>query len=114
MKIPPYVLLILATVLWGGNFVIGRAVTGDIPPFTLSFYRWCLAFLVFFPIAYSQVKRDWQKLKEHWKVVLTLSLTGVTAFNTLVYIAVYSTTSINASLMNSTTPIFIYILSYIF
>lgn len=114
MKIPPYVLLILATVLWGGNFVIGRAVTGDIPPFTLSFLRWCLAFLVFFPIAYNQVKRDWQKLKDHWKVVLTLSLTGITAFNTLVYIAVFSTTSINASLMNSTTPIFIYILSYIF
>lgn len=114
MKFPPHILLILATILWGGNFVIGRAVTGEIPPFTLAFLRWCLAFLVFFPIAFKHVKRDWPKFKEHWKIVLVLALTGVAAFNTLVYIGVYSTTSINASLMNSTTPIFIYILSFIF
>jgi drug/metabolite transporter (DMT)-like permease len=114
MKFPPHVLLILATILWGGNFVIGRAVSGEIPPFTLAFLRWCLAFLVFFPIAFKQAKRDWEKFKEHWKIVLTLALTGVAAFNTLVYIGVHSTTSINASLMNSTTPIFIYILSFIF
>ncbi|RUL46509.1 MULTISPECIES: DMT family transporter [Lysinibacillus] len=114
MKFPPYALLVLATLLWGGNFVIGRAVTGDIPPFTLAFLRWCLAFFVFFPIAFKYVKRDWLKLKEHWKIVLVLAFTGVAAFNTLVYIGVYSTTSINASLMNSTTPIFIYILSFIF
>lgn len=114
MKFPPQVLLILATVLWGGNFVIGRAVSGEIPPFTLAFLRWCLAFLVFFPIAFKQVKRDWEKFKEHWKIVLILAFTGVAAFNTLVYIGVHSTTSINASLMNSTTPIFVYILSFIF
>ncbi|MBM7608741.1 drug/metabolite transporter (DMT)-like permease [Lysinibacillus composti] len=114
MKFPPFVLLIIATLLWGGNFVIGRAVTGEIPPFTLAFLRWCLAFFVFLPICYKQLKRDWQQIKAHWPIVLVLALTGVAAFNTLVYIGVYSTTSINASLMNSTTPIFIYILSFIF
>ena len=46
MKFPPHLLLVLATILWGGNFVIGRAVSGEIPPFTLAFLRWCLAFLV--------------------------------------------------------------------
>lgn len=114
MKFPPHLLLVLATILWGGNFVIGRAVTGEIPPFTLAFLRWLLAFLVFFPIAFKQVKVDWPTLKSNWKIVLILSITGVFAFNTLVYIGVYYTTSINASLMNSTTPIFIYILSFIF
>ena len=47
-------------------------------------------------------------------LVIVLALTGVASFNTLVYIGVYYTTSINASLMNSLTPIFIYILSFIF
>ena len=114
MKFPPHLLLVLATVLWGGNFVIGRAVSGDIPPFTLAFLRWCLAFLVFFPIAMKLLRIDWPKLKNNWKIVLVLSFTGVFAFNTLVYIGVYYTTSINASLMNSTTPIFIYLLSFFF
>ncbi|SOC16676.1 EamA-like transporter family protein [Ureibacillus xyleni] len=112
MKFPPHLLLILATLLWGGNFVIGRAVTGEIPPITLAFLRWCVAFILFFPIAYKKLKVDWPKIKDNWKIVLILSLTGVAAFNTLVYIGVYSTTSINASLMNSLTPIFIYILSF--
>ncbi|HWL23393.1 MAG TPA: DMT family transporter [Ureibacillus sp.] len=114
MKIPPHLLLILATILWGGNFVIGRAVTGEIPPFTLSFLRWCLAFVVFFPIAYKYVKRDWTQIKQHWPIVIVFALTGVASFNTLVYIGVYYTTSINASLMNSLTPIFLYIFSFAF
>lgn len=114
MKIPPYALLLLATVLWGGNFVIGRAVSGNIPPFTLAFLRWCVAFIVFLPIAYRSLKREWHMLKEHWQIVLILAFTGVAAFNTLVYIALHYTTSINASLMNSSTPIMIYILSFVF
>ncbi|AVK86143.1 EamA/RhaT family transporter [Lysinibacillus sp. B2A1] len=114
MKIPPYVLLLLATLLWGGNFVIGRAVSGDIPPLTLAFLRWCVAFIVFFPIAYRSLKHDWYMLKANWPIVIILSLTGVAAFNTLVYIGLHYTTSINASLMNSSTPIMIYILSFIF
>lgn len=113
MIFPPHILLILATLLWGGNFVIGRAVTGEIPPFTLAFLRWCVAFVIFLPIVYKKLKIDWPKIKANRKIVVILSLTGVAAFNTLVYIGVYSTTSINASLMNSLTPIFIYILSFI-
>lgn len=114
MKLPPQLLLILATILWGGNFVIGRAVTGDIPPITLAFLRWCTAFIIFLPIAYSRTKKEWSILKAHWPAVLVLAFTGVASFNTLLYIGVHYTTSINASLMNSSTPIIIYILSFIF
>ncbi|MGM9944737.1 MAG: DMT family transporter [Lysinibacillus sp.] len=114
MKYPPQLLLVLATLLWGGNFVIGRAVAGDIPPITLAFLRWCVAFIVFLPIAYSRVKREWHMIKENWPAVIVMAITGVACFNTLVYIGVYYTTSINASLMNSSTPIIIYILSFIF
>lgn len=114
MKFPPQALLVFATLLWGGNFVIGRAVAGDIPPITLAFLRWVVAFLIFFPIAYSRTKKEWPLLKKHFGAVLILALTGVAAFNTLVYIGLHYTTSINASLMNSSTPIIIYILSFIF
>ncbi|MEO4054621.1 DMT family transporter [Solibacillus sp. CAU 1738] len=114
MKFPPQLLLILATILWGGNFVIGRAVADDIPPITLAFLRWCTAFIVFFPLAYRRTKREWESVKAHWPAVIILAVTGVASFNTLVYIGLHYTTSINASLMNSSTPIIIYILSFIF
>lgn len=113
-KIPPVVLLLIATILWGGNFVIGRAVANDLPPFTLAFFRWCVAFFVFLPITYTTLKRDWPKIKKHWVIVLVLGFTGVASFNTLVYIALHYTTSINASLMNMLTPVVIYILSFTF
>lgn len=114
LKFPPYILLLLATLFWGGNFVIGRAVSGEIPPFTLAFLRWCVAFFIFLPIAYKPLKQNWRSLTKNWSIVLILSLTGVAGFNTLVYIGLHYTTSINASLMNSSTPIVIYILSFIF
>lgn len=114
MTIPAPALLLLATILWGGNFVIGRAVANDIAPLTLAFYRWCVAFLVLAPIAWKAFKKDLPIFKQHWLAVLVLSLTGVAGFNTLVYIGLHDTTSINASLMNSSTPIVIYILAFIF
>lgn len=113
-RIPPVVLLLIATILWGGNFVIGRAVANDLPPFTLAFLRWCVALIVFLPITYKALKRDFSQIKKHWLIVLFLGFTGVASFNTLVYIALHYTTSINASLMNMLTPVFIYILSFIF
>lgn len=114
MNIPSQLLLVLATILWGGNFVIGRAVSDDIPPMTLAFLRWAIALIVFYPLVAKKVKTDWPKLKENYRAVILMAITGVAAFNTLVYIGVHYTTSINASLMNSTTPIMIYILSFIF
>ena len=114
MKFPPQALLVFATLLWGGNFVIGRAVAGDIPPITLAFLRWIVAFIIFFPIAYSRTKKEWPMLKKHFGAVLILALTGVATYNPLGYIGLHYTTSINASLMNSSTPIIIYILSFIF
>lgn len=113
-RIPPHALLILATILWGGNFVIGRAVASDIPPLILSFFRWVVAFIVFLPIVWPYLKKDWPKIRKNFGIVIILSVTGVATFNTLVYLALHYTTSINASLMNATTPIVIYLLSYFF
>ncbi|OCS86033.1 DMT family transporter [Caryophanon latum] len=114
MSIPAPLLLIIATLFWGGNFVIGRAVSDDIPPISLAFYRWCVALLVLAPIAFTNWKAHLPTFKKHWKIVIVLSLTGVAGFNTLVYIGLHDTTSINASLMNSSTPIIIYILAFLF
>lgn len=111
-RIPPFVLLLIATILWGGNFVIGRAIINDLPPYTLAFLRWCVAFIVFLPIAWTAFKRDWQQMKKHLPIVFFMALTGVASFNTLVYVGVHYTTAINASLMNTSTPIIIYLISF--
>ena len=52
----PYLLLTLAALFWSSNMVIGRAIRGDIPPFTLAFGRWVVAGLIVLPLALPQVK----------------------------------------------------------
>ena len=45
-------LLVLPPMLWAGNAVVGRLVTGLVPPMTLNFLRWALAFVILLPLAW--------------------------------------------------------------
>ncbi|MDD9267415.1 DMT family transporter [Paenibacillus sp. GCM10023248] len=109
----PYILLLLATCIWGGNFVAGKALVLHIPPITLAALRWCIAGVCLLPFFGKPMWRLRTDLLRHWKMIVFLSLTGVAGFNTLTYVAVQYTGSINASLMNSATPIMVVILTWL-
>jgi drug/metabolite transporter (DMT)-like permease len=110
----PYILLLVATCLWGGNFVVGKELVTEIPPLTLGLIRWSIALLCIAPFWGRKVWQQKEIYLKNWKTVLFLSLTGVAGFNIFVYIAVQYTDSINASLMNAATPIMIVLLSMFF
>ena len=57
----PYLLLSITALCWAGNAIVGRLAAGHIPPVTLSFLRWSLAFLVVLPFAWKHLKRDWPR-----------------------------------------------------
>ena len=107
----PYLLLVLATCIWGSNFVAGKALVDSIPPVTLAAARWGVAFLCLLPFFGRQAWRQRREYISRWKTVLFLSATGVAGFNTLTYMAVQYTGSINAALMNSATPILVVMLA---
>ena len=45
-----YLILILTTIFWSGNFIVGKAASMfQIPPFSLNFYRWFFAGLILLP-----------------------------------------------------------------
>lgn len=109
----PYILLLLATCIWGGNFVAGKALVLHIPPITLAALRWCIAGLCLLPFFGKETWKLRASFLRKWKIVVFLSVTGVAGFNTLTYVAVQYTGSINASLMNSATPIIVVILTWL-
>jgi drug/metabolite transporter (DMT)-like permease len=109
----PYLLLILATLIWGGNFVIGRAMVSDLPPFTFSLMRWILAMAIFLPFSLKSIKAHQAVLKKNWKSICLMAATGIAGFNSITYVALQYTTSINAALVNSSAPIIITILSFV-
>ena len=48
--------LVLACLFWAGNFIVGKAASIiDIPPISLNFYRWFLAWLVLLPFTYKEL-----------------------------------------------------------
>ena len=54
-----YVLLILTTIFWSGNFIVGKAATTyDIPPFSLNFYRWFFAGLILLPFTLNEIIKN--------------------------------------------------------
>ena len=108
----PYLLLTLVPLFWGGNAVVGRGMTEFISPLTRAWIRWTVAFLLILPFALPSVRRDWQTIRSSWKMLLLLSLLGITIFNTLFYVALQTTQAINAALMQSAGPAVIVLLSW--
>ena len=57
-----YIFLILTTLFWSGNFIVGKAASFfEIPPFTLNFYRWTFAWLILAPFTLKEIleKKDY-------------------------------------------------------
>ncbi|WP_054672481.1 DMT family transporter [Calditerricola satsumensis] len=96
-RLPPSLLLSLATLFWAGNFAFGKVLVATLPPITLSLVRWSLSFLVLLPFAWRDVRDALPLLRQHAKPLLTMAVTGVAGFNALTYVALQSTTAINAA-----------------
>jgi drug/metabolite transporter (DMT)-like permease len=110
---PPHLLLVLATLFWSGNFVLGRAVSARIPPVGMAFWRWTGALAVLFPLSYPCLKEQWPLLRRSWKILIPLGILGVGSFNTLVYVGLHDTTATNAVLLNSACPAFIAAITFL-
>ena len=110
----PYLLLTLTVLSWSGNMVIGRGIRGDIPPLTLAFWRWVIAFLLVLPLALPHLKTQWPLLKKGWKPLLVLGLLGVGGYNTFAYLALQHTSATNATLLNSFIPVATIAISWAF
>lgn len=98
-------LLLVAPLLWAGNAIVGRMVQELIPPLTLNFLRWVLAFVLLLPIAH-QVLRSTSPLWPHWKHYGLLGLLGVGCYSSLQYLALQTSTPMNVTLVASSAPVF--------
>ena len=109
----PYLLLCITAACWAGNAIIGRLAAGHIPPVTLAFMRWFLAFLVVLPFALKHLKRDWGAIRAKLGLMLVISVTGIAIFNTLQYWALEYTSALNTLLLQSAGPLIVAVWSLI-
>ena len=107
-----YILLILASLFWAGNFVIGKfASIYEIPAFSLNFYRWLFVWIILFPFTYKEIYKNKKYIIENFRLFLVLGVTGITIFNSVVYYSLYFTQVISGILMISTIPVMIILIS---
>ena len=102
----PGLSLVYASVFWGANAVVARAVIHDIDPFSLTFWRWLLAVIVLLPFVWTYLRKDWPEIVRNAGLITLLGLSSVTAYTITFYVASQTTPAINLSLIGSTIPAF--------
>lgn len=103
----PYLLLTLTAFFWSLNWVIGRAMVGEISPLALTFLRWCVAVAVMLPFAWPSIRDHRNAIRRHWKLIVWLGFWGTGFHNAFAYVGLQYTTATNGVILNSAIPIFI-------
>ncbi len=109
----PYLLLVVPPLLWATNAVVGRMYRDDIDPISLAVWRWTLAAGLLLWVARRQIRQDATALWHRWPIVLLCAVTGISAFNTLLYQGLQTTTALNGALVQSAIPVVIVGLAYL-
>ena len=108
-------MLFLATLFWAGNFIIGKiAFLEDVPPFSLTFFRWLLVWLILIPFTYKELFELKKIILKNILLLFFLGLTSVGLFNSFIYNALNFTQVINASLFNAVIPAAIILFCFLF
>ncbi len=102
---------LIATIFWGGSFIIARLAVGEISPLTLGFCRWAVTLAILLCFALPRLKREWPIAKTFLVQIIAASALGVAAYSPLVYVGAQTTSAVNLALIGVTSPMFIVIIS---
>ncbi|MDE2361738.1 MAG: DMT family transporter [Hyphomicrobiales bacterium] len=99
-----WLVLIVTTMLWGGNGVASRLAVGRVTPMSLVFIRW-LAVCTMLAIAlHRPIRAHWPEIyANRWRILLMAGF-GFTGFTVLFYASAYWTTAVNITLLQASIP----------
>jgi drug/metabolite transporter (DMT)-like permease len=104
-KYSAYIFLILATLFWSGNFIVGKFATlFEIPPLTLNVFRWITVWIILIPFTYKEIYNNLTVIKKKWFVISFMGVITISTFNSVVYFALNYTQVINAVLVLAAIP----------
>lgn len=104
--------LTLPPLMWASNAVVGRfTVSGGAPlasPIALNALRWMLALALLVLVVRPAARRE--RTAAPWKTYAALGLLSVTAYNTLQYLALRTSSAINVTLIAASGPVWMLLL----
>lgn len=103
--------LFLATVLWGSDYLFAKIALREVSPLSFAAIRTLISTAATFPIFLRQ-ESDWAVKPRHLLYLFGLALLG-TFINRICWsTGVELTTASNASLLSTTSPIFVLLISF--
>ncbi|MPZ42285.1 MAG: EamA family transporter [Betaproteobacteria bacterium] len=102
-----YALLSFCVLFWAGNVITARALHDEVPPFTLSFWRWSAALLCLLPWVARDLIAGAAGIRSGWRRLVPAGILGMAAYSSLVYLGLQWTSATNAALINTALPIVI-------
>lgn len=98
-------LLVAPPLFWAGNAVTARALVGEFPPLALSFARWALALALIAPFAARAVWKHRATIRSQLGYFAAIGFLGVGCYNSLQYVALQTSTAVNATLIGASAPV---------
>ncbi len=103
----PYLLLVLTTLMWGGNAIAGRVAVGEVSPMVLTWLRWVFVVMALLPVVGPQLVAEWPALRARWPTIVLMGTLGFTGFNALFYAAAHHTSAVNLTILQGSIPVLV-------
>src|SRR4051812_46230399 len=104
-----YLSLALAAVFWGANFNLAKPVLAEMSPLAAGAWRYIIAAVIVLAVLFSTGGR---LVLRHFKSYLVLGLFGVFGYNVFFFLALQSTSAVNASLIMALNPLLTLVVAY--
>ena len=109
-----YSFLVLATLFWSGNFIVGKFATlFEIPPMSLNVFRWVSVWIILIPFTFKEIYNNLGYIKKNIMIIGFMGVMTISTFNSVVYFALNYTQVINAVLVLAAIPAATIVLSSI-
>ncbi len=104
--------LFFTTLFWAGNFIVGKTASlNEIPPISLNFYRWLIAWFILLPFTYKELIEKKEYIIKNIGIFIILGITAVSIFNSALFYSLKFTQVITGVLMISVVPVMIILFS---
>jgi drug/metabolite transporter (DMT)-like permease len=115
MKTANLVWLTVIVLLWGSAFPLVKIALAEVPPITLGFLRFLVATPILVVHAYVSDSSGFRAVfRNHASAIIVMGLTGVMGYHVLQNIGIQYTSVTNSSLLISSNPIILAVLSVLF
>jgi drug/metabolite transporter (DMT)-like permease len=106
--------MLIAVLIFGLNYVVGRLAVGQVPAYTLGFVRWTIGALILLPFAWTRLRADRLRLRASWKNLVFAGFLMPFMGAGVTYVALGHTTAVNGGVIQTSMPVMIVILAAIF